>query len=151
MNWKFNADEYQENNFQVIPIGDYRVRIAEAEEKKSSKGNDMIQLTLEVSGYNSTVRYYLPLMSDNTAITNQKLGEIFNSFGIANKTMNIKEWVGKVGACRIKHELYNDEERAKVGYFIKRDKQETLPPFASKKVNVSAEMFDVLPAEDLPF
>ena len=33
VNWNFNAADYEETSFKPIPVGDYRVRIAEAEER----------------------------------------------------------------------------------------------------------------------
>ena len=125
--WNFNENDYSENNFSIIPVGDFRVRIANAEETKSKNGNDMVVLTLDVSGYSSSLWYYLVFMPDNPQMTNQKLGQIFDSFGITPGDMNIKNWLGKVGGARVKHEPYNGENTAKVAYFLSRAKVDKLP------------------------
>lgn len=152
--WNFNADDYKENDFAPIPVGDHRVRISKAEEKKSQNGNDMIALTLDVSGHSGSLWYYLVFMPNNPQMTNQKLGQIFSSFGITPGDMNTANWVGKVGACRVKHELYNGENSAKVSYFLTKEKQETLPawsePAGKSSVTGNTNFVDVA-ADDLPF
>ena len=55
INWNFNSNDYEEQSFKPIPVGDHRVRIASAEEQTSKSGNQMIKLVLEVSGYSSTI------------------------------------------------------------------------------------------------
>lgn len=127
ISWNFNANDYEENSFAPLPVGDHRVRIANAEEAKSKNGNDMVVLTLEVSGHSSSLWYYLAFMPDNPQMTNQKLGQIFDSFGITPGDMNIKNWEGKVGGARVKHEQYNGETSAKVSYFLSRSKVDKLP------------------------
>ena len=127
VNWNFNAADYEETSFKPIPIGDYRVRIAAAEEQTSNSGNQMIKLVLDVSGYNSTIWHYIVFMKDNAKLTNQKLGELWNSFGIPQGNFNLNSWVGKVGAAKVKHEDYNGEPTAKIAYFINKDRQDKLP------------------------
>lgn len=127
INWQFNENDYNETNFPIIPIGDVRVRIASVEEKKSQNGNDMLVLTLDVSGHSGSLWYYLVFMPQNPQITNQRLGQIFDSFGIAPGNMNFTSWVGKVGGARIKHEQYNGETSAKINYFLSRSKVDNLP------------------------
>ena len=140
--WNFNANDYDENaGFQPIPIGEHRVRIASAEETTSNAGNPMIKLVLDVSGYNSTIWHYVVFMADNPKQTNQKLGEIFNSFGIQPGNFNVLSWVGKVGAAKVKHETYNGEKNAKIAYFITKDRQEKLPAWQepSNKAEVTGQ------------
>lgn len=148
INWQFNASDYEETSFTLIPIGNHRCRIAEVEETKSKSGNDMIKITLDVSGYNSTLWYYLVFMPDNAKMTNQKLGELWDSFGIKQGDMNFKSWVGKVGACRVKHELYEDENQARLHYFIKRDKQSDLPAWQEPSKNSGMKNESDNPFED---
>jgi hypothetical protein len=127
VNWNFNAADYEETSFKPIPIGDHRMRIASAEEQISNSGRQMIKLVLDVSGYNSTIWHYIVFMTDNQKLTNQKLGELWNSFGIPQGNFDLNTWVGKVGAGKVKHEEYNGEQNAKIAYFIKKDRQEKLP------------------------
>ena len=122
--WSYQRDE--NGGFSTrIPEGRHRIRIKAAEKAVSSKGNDMLTLQLNVSGFAETVYYYLTFLKDNPAFTNQKLTQLFDSF----KDIPDGEfkWIGKVGACTIKHEDYNGNTSAKVGYFIHADKQGDLP------------------------
>ena len=129
VNWKFNAEDYSESNFQPIPVGDHRVRIAEVEEQTSSNGNQMIKLVLDVSGYSSTLWHYIVFMENNPQLTNQRLGELWNSFGIPQGNFNLPSWVGKVGAARVKHDNYEGNVKPKVAYFLAKGRQDNLPPW----------------------
>ena len=152
VNWNFNAADYEEQSFKPIPVGDHRVRIAEAEEKTSANGNQMIVLTLEVSGYGSKIWHNLTLLTNNTKLTNQKLGELWNSFGIPQGNFNLQQWVGKVGAAKVKHEEYNGNTNPKVAYFISKDRQDKLPAWKEPN-SASASTVDFTPVatDDLPF
>lgn len=156
INWNFNSNDYSEQSFKAIPVGDYRVRIASAEEQTSSNsGRQMIKLVLDVSGYGSTIWHYIVFMPDNQKLTNQKLGELWNSFGIPQGNFNLQQWVGKVGAAKVKHEDYNGEPSAKIAYFINKDRQDKLPAWQepnggnANTTNVP-NMAEVI-VEDLPF
>ena len=48
INWNFSSEDYQEQSFKPIPMGDHRVRIASAEEQTSNNGRQMIKLVLDV-------------------------------------------------------------------------------------------------------
>lgn len=155
INWNFNADDYKENDFAPIPVGDHRVRIANVEEKKSQNSNDMLVLTLDVSGHSGSLWFYLVFMPNNPQITNQRLGQIFDSFGIQPGNMNFTSWLGKVGGARVKHEQYNGETSAKVNYFLSRSKVEALPAWqeSAGKASVTgggSTMTEVTD-DDLPF
>ncbi len=127
VNWQFNPNDYSEQSFTVIPVGEHRVRIEKAEEAISQAGNQMIRMVLEVSGYNGKIFHNFVFMQDNQKLTNQKLGELFNSFSIQPGNLNIASWIGKVGAAKVKHENYNGEISPKVNYFISKDRQDKLP------------------------
>lgn len=153
VNWNFNAADYEEQSFKPIPVGDHRVRIASAEEKVSGKGNQMIVLTLEVSGHSSKIWHNLTLLTNNQKLTNQKLGELWNSFGIPQGNFNLQQWVGKVGAAKVKHEEYNGESNAKIAYFINKDRQDKLPAWQEPNKSNSGG-FEAIPTptdDDLPF
>lgn len=149
INWNFNATDYEETSFKPIPVGDHRVRIAAAEEQTSNSGRQMIKLTLDVSGYSNTIWHYIVFMPDNQKLTNQKLGELWNSFGIQQGNFNLQSWVGKVGAAKVKHEDYNGEPSAKVAYFINKDRQDKLP--AWKEPNNASGFTAIADTDDLPF
>lgn len=152
IDWNFNSSDYEEQSFKPIPIGDHRVRIASAEEQTSNSGRQMIKLVLDVSGYSSTIWHFIVFLPDNQKLTNQKLGELWNSFGIPQGNFNLQQWVGKVGAVKVKHEEYNGNTNPKIAYFINKDRQDKLP--AWKEPNKSGGGFEEIPAptdDDLPF
>lgn len=153
VNWNFNAADYEETSFKPIPVGDHRVRIASAEEQTSNSGRQMIKLVLDVSGYNATIWHYIVLLQDNQKLTNQKLGELWNSFGIQQGNFNLQSWVGKVGAAKVKHEDYNGEPNAKIAYFIKKDRQDKLPAWQEMNSGSTTQTSpDFTPvSNDLPF
>lgn len=127
-NWTYDPSQYSEKNFTIIPAGDYRARVADVVEKTFKSGNQGYEITLDINGHNSKVWFYLVLDPSNTQLTNQRIGDFFNSFGITNPAMGTgKQWIGSVGAVRIKHEEYNGENSAKVAYCIARSRQDKLP------------------------
>jgi hypothetical protein len=115
----------------------------------------MIKLVLDVSGYNSTIWHWIVFMPDNQKLTNQKLGELFNSFGIQPGNLNIATWLGKVGAAKVKHEEYNGEMCPKVAYFINKDRQDKLPawvePSNKAELTGQATVTPVPTPSDLPW
>ena len=139
INWTFDNSQYEEQSFKPIPIGEHRVRIASAEEKVSGNGNQMIVLVLDVSGHNARIWHNVTLIANKPEYTNQKLGELFSSFGIQPGNFNLAGWVGKVGAAKVKHELYEGEANAKISYFIGKDRQDKLPAWEepSNKASVT--------------
>lgn len=130
--WAFDANQVEEA-FPLVPIGDYRCRIKSVEEKQSNNGNDMYVITLNISGQTGTVTHWLTLLPDNPGMTNTNLARLWGSFGIPAGTMDSRQWVGKVGACRIKHKPDDSGDlRARVSYFIERKKQDKLPAWVEK-------------------
>lgn len=127
MAWDYKREE---RKFAALPEGRYRVRIREADKAISKKGNDMLVLQLDVSGSTRILYHYIVFMDDRPDITNQRLTEFFDSFkDIPEGDFNMKNWIGKVGACVIKHEEYNGEPRERISYFIRADRQGDLPPW----------------------
>ena len=153
INWNFNSNDYEEQSFKTIPVGDHRMRIASAEEQTSSTGKQMIKVVLEVSGYNSTIWHFLVFMPENQKLTNQKLGELWNSFGIPQGNFDLHTWVGKVGAGKVKHDDYNGSISPKVAYFINKERQDKLPPWKEPSNNSSSVGFGtpVTNEDDLPW
>ncbi len=149
-NWNYNPNHYEERDFSIIPEGNYRVRISDVSEKIFRSGNEGYEIVLDVAGHNSKLWYYLVLNRQNEKQTNQNLGAFFNSFGIANTQLgNGRQWIGKVGGVRVKHEPYNGGMSAKVQYLIRRSKQDDLPPWQDK--GTPAPQSIVINDEDLPF
>ena len=133
-NWTFNPNEYSANEFSIIPTGDHRVRISEvvlhsAETQNAfSSGNDGFEITLDVSGHNGKLWFYLVFDRNDTKKTNQRIGAFFESFGITDYDLShYRGWIGKIGGVRVKHEEYNGADTAKVAFCLSRRNQEKLP------------------------
>lgn len=128
MSWSYKREE---RKFEVLPEGDYRVRIKSAEKSVSKTGKDMLVLQFDVSGSAATLFHYIVFLPDRPEITNRNLTQFFDSFlDIPEGDFDTAHWVGKVGAVHVKHELYNDNPTAKIGYFIAGNKQKDLPPWS---------------------
>lgn len=155
ISWNFDPSQYSEKNFEIIPVGDYRARISEVEVRTFNSGNQGYEITLDINGYNSKMWFYLVLDASNPAQTNQRIGDFFNSFGITNPAMGTgKQWIGAVGAVRVKHEQYNGENRAKVAYCIARNRQDKLSPWQGNASQAPSNGFVEITNEmpgDLPF
>lgn len=153
--WVFDPSQYSEKNFEIIPVGDYRARIADVVEKTFSSGKSGYEITLDINGYNSKMWFYLVLDPSNVAQTNQRIGDFFNSFGVTNYALGTgKQWVGLVGAVRVKHEAYNGENRAKIAYCIARSRQDKLPAWKNTAgaTAVAAPVAEEISIpDDLPF
>lgn len=151
MAWQFKREE---QSFEVIPEGRHRIRIKSAEKAISKNGNDMLVLQFEVSGYSSLLFHYIVFLDDRPEITNRTLTQFFDSFsGIPEGDFNMQNWIGKVGACTVKHEEYQGQERAKVGYFIHKDKQGDLPAWkGADGMEVDAKGYVHVPQDvEVPF
>lgn len=125
MDWNFKRSERQ---FDIIPEGKHRVRISSVEKAVSKNGRDMLSFKFEVSGYSAFLFNNIVFLEDRPEITNRILTQFFDSFkDIPEGDFNIKNWVGKVGACVVKHEEYNGNTQARIAYFIDQKQQADLP------------------------
>ena len=127
MAWNYERNESK--NFTPIPEGKHRIRIKSAEKAQSkNSGNDMISLQFEVSGFSGLLFHYIVFLPDRPEITNRMLTGFFDAFkDIPDGSFDLDSWVGKVGACMVKHEDYNGEPKAKIHYFIKVEDAASLP------------------------
>lgn len=151
-NWTYDPSQYQEKSFEIIPVGDYRARVADVAEKTFKSGNAGYEITLDINGYNSKIWFYIVLDPSNPQLTNQRIGDFFNSFGITNPAMGTgKQWIGNVGAVRIKHEEYNGNKTAKVAYVIARNRQDKLPAWQNGGTAPAPADNGVEIPSDLPF
>ena len=156
--WVFDETLVEERDFELLPVGEHRVRIADVvPEVGKNSGRDMFKMIFDVSGHSGKLFHYLVFMDDKPEITNTNLAQIFDSFGITKGDMNLQNWIGKVGAAKIKHDsnpdYNNGEPSAKINYFIKRDKQANLPEWVEKGKAYSsrpAQKTNVTD-DDLPF
>ena len=145
----FDPNSYEPKTFETIPIGRHRVRVEEYEETHSRQtGKSMVKIKLQVSGYSSRLFIYIV---DNE-YANQNIGTILESTDTMDdvKAEGFK-WsmlIGRIGGVQVKHEQYDGEARAKVAYWLSRDKVETLPPWSEQKQQPSESELD---DSDVPF
>jgi hypothetical protein len=125
--WNYNPNEYTERTFAPIPEGDHRVTINNVVEKIFSSGNEGFEITLDVSGFDSKLWYYLVFDPNDSAKTNQRIGMFFDSFAIRDHDFShFDSWVGKDGAVRVKHNIYNGSKIANVAFCLSRSQQSKL-------------------------
>lgn len=158
MAWEYKREESTSERM-VIPEGEHRIRIKSADKAVSKSGKDMLTLQFDVSGYSSILYHYIVFMPDRPEITNRMLTQFFDSFkDIPEGEFDTSKWIGKVGACKVKHEEYNGKQSAKIHYFINANKQGSLPAWkeptnntnTTATANTTSVEFDV-PIQDLPF
>ena len=159
----YNAEDFNDNAYALIPEGKYRVRIEEAKERTSHSGKDMIELTLAVSGYSSKLWGYIILdQSTPEAVkkTNQTLGTVFNSFNIPHGDLELDHWIGRVGGAKVNHrDGINGEPRANIQYFLYRKEVDKLPAWKNPdgstptvQDNINPDMMDFSGnSEEIPF
>lgn len=160
MAWSYKREEHQ---YPILPEGEYRIRVREAEKVVSKKGRDMLALQFDVSGRNEILYHYIVFLPDKPEITNRMLTSFFDSFkDIPDGDFNLNNWIGKVGACKVRHEEsdYNGgTTQARVHYFIAANKQGSLPawsePSGGRKRNftedsVESGEFMPIPEDALP-
>ena len=160
MNWKFNPENYDPDGFSIIPEGNYRVRIDDAEETISrNSGKPMIKLTLSISGSNSKLWSYTVLddsSEESRKRTDNHLGRIFDSFNIEPGNMDLELWKGKTGGAKVRHRKdENGNVRADIHYFLKRPEVNQLPAWrdnnstsaGSQDFSIENNPFD----DDIPF
>lgn len=129
MAWAYQREE-SDRTFTPIPEGDYRIRVRSADKATSKNGRDMLALQFDVSGSNQILYHYIVFLDDHPEITNRMLTQFFDSFdGISEGDFNMRNWIGKVGACKVKHEEYNGNTNAKIHYFLSGKRKEALPPW----------------------
>lgn len=148
MAWEFKREEQK---FELLPEGKYRIRVKNAEKAQSRNGNDMLVLQFEVSGSSKILWHYIVFLPNNPEITNRMLTQFFDSFaGIEEGDLNMNHWIGKTGACVVKHKPdNNDELRERISYFISADKQDDLPAWNDGEN--SGSTFEQLSDDDMPF
>ena len=139
INWNYNSEDYTARNFALVPEGDHRVRISNVVEKLFNSGNEGFEITLDVAGSESKLWYYLVLDPKESAKTNQRLGMFFDSFDIHDYNLSrYNDWIGRDGAVRVKHGMYNGNKSANVAFCLSRKQQEKFvilktDPFAAPK------------------
>ena len=161
MAWEFKEESTP--SYEVIPVGDYRVKVESVDKKVSSNGNDMLAIKFAVSGRKSYLFHNIVFLQDRPEITNRMLTNFYHAFPqIPMGEFDLNKWIGKVGAVHVKHEDYNGSPQARVHYFIDASKQNGLPAWVepdrsddnkSQQVQATDGFIDVPEGvqEQLPF
>ena len=140
-NWNYNPDHYNaKSNFDILPTGDYRVRIMSAMPTTAKNGTEGLEIDFDVNGHDNHLKLYIWFNPNDVQRTNQKLGQFFNSFDIGPTEQNsCAPWVDKMGAVHVIHSEYKGRTIAKVEYCIERDKQDKLPEWKDDVLNSNFE------------
>lgn len=162
-------DKYKRESGNVIPEGDYLFKIISAEMTKTKKTDkDMLKLELKVSNIGNIMYYYV-VFDDSTpekvSLTNRKLTAIFDAFGINDGDFVLANWVGKIGAGKIKtvtSDNYGDQSQ--IAYFISAKRAASMdlgifkdtasspsPAPAAATAAQSKPMLEPVNGNDLPF
>ena len=115
--------QVEEKKFSVPPIGEYNFIVTEVEKTFSqSSGNPMLKVRLDLQGADGSV-------FDNLVLTDKAMFKVvtfLESIGLKEKGKELSLSIGEAadkavgleGRCKIKHETYNGEARAKVDHYI---------------------------------
>lgn len=121
---QFNGSEVEADSFKVCSLGRHHIRIDKAECTISSNQEPMIKLTLVVeedSDDNGAYLFdYLVWKQDNFGRIATRIAACGYDFKKLKGTMSeiASTMVGWEATVTVKHELYEGENRAKVGYWI---------------------------------
>jgi hypothetical protein len=129
--WEYDGREYTKDDFTLVPEGEYEVRIKEAKEKVSKTGKNMIVMTLnlvELPQYGSLF-YNLVFDPAYPGMTNQRLGRVYDSFGITQGNLDPYTWAGYRGVARVKHREFEGKTRAEVESFAPREDEGDVRPY----------------------
>ena len=118
--------EVEQKEFSVPPIGEYNFMVVSVEKTfAKSSGAPMLKVRLDLQGADGSV-------FDNLVISEKamfKVVSFFESVGVKEKGKELELSIGDAaskaegleGRCKIKHETYNGEVRAKVDRYIVLD------------------------------
>lgn len=128
LNWHYNQENYDQESYSLINQGNHRVRIADVKETMAQNGTEGLEITLEVNGYENKLKHFIWYNRERAAMTDRKLGELFESFDITgDDRKSCEAWVGRMGAVHVVHDEYRGHIIAKVKCCLKRDIQVKLP------------------------
>lgn len=122
MDWDSGiSSEAGDNEYKIPEVGEYGFQVIEFEKTLSKAGKKMakLKIKLDSDGYGCHIYDYLVL----SANMEWKLATFFESLGLKQKgePLNKMPWdkvLGAFGRVKIKHEIYEGEERCKVDRYI---------------------------------
>ena len=122
---KYNKDYDKPMSYELPPVGITNVEITAAEEKLSSKGNDMIAVTMVVEqgnpGAGCRLYDYVVDNPDRPEQASTKMGTILRACGKKPKDefeLIADALVGLKGKVMVSHEEYNGVEKARVRFWV---------------------------------
>lgn len=111
----------------IIPEGPHVVMIISAQKTTSMAGNKMLLVRLAAYGYTQTIYHHIVFMEDRPEITNRNIQQFLDSFStIPEGDFDTSHWKGHIGACYVKHDMYNGELRPKVDRFIPSSRRDEI-------------------------
>jgi hypothetical protein len=124
MAYSYRGSEYKEDFRQVVPEGEQNLMIESVTEKKSKKGNDMVEIILKKDAQHFNIYHYILL--DNEWTT-KNVGDLLGSCGVSTKTDRELVWSSLVGewlTAKVQHEEFQKRTNAVVRYFIQAKKKD---------------------------
>jgi len=136
MNWNFNTNDYDPNKNVLIKEGRHRVRIINVQQIMAKNGNEGLEISLVVNGYDKGLKYFIWYNYNAPVRTNQLLGEFYNSFHIPPEDrQNSNAWNGKEGVVYVTHVMYKGYKIAKVSYCVSSVQQFDVPKWKEEKTS----------------
>lgn len=122
MPYTYDPKDYDpEGGFTLPEIGPHRVRIIEAEERRSKGGNQMMEITAEIiNGAAKGSRLWEYIVYNEYA--GSKFGQILHACGkdpSVKRELKAQMFIGLEGTVQVKHETYEGQKRAKIHYWIR--------------------------------
>ena len=71
MNWNYNQANYNEQSYNLLNQGNYKVRIMSVRETIAKNGNEGLEITFEVDGHNNKLKYFIWYNRDCPANTDR--------------------------------------------------------------------------------
>lgn len=121
-NYKYKKGEHSAS----LPEGKYRCMVMNCEEKTSKAGNDMLEITLRLSGTKANVKYWIVQSGD---YWEDKLNRFFDAFPELEGSLIFSTWRGAMGAAYFKE---GDNGYLEQSRWIYPNQAESLPPFEWK-------------------
>ena len=135
---KLPAEAAGNKEFSIPPVGEYNFMVVDVDKTfAKTSGNPMLKVRLDLQGADGCV-------FDNLVISEKamfKLISFFESVGVKEKGKDMKLSIGdaaleamnREGRCKIKHEEYNGEVRAKVDKYIVLAPKKEPEPFTAEE------------------
>lgn len=139
--------------------GNYRIKIKEVVAGKNKNMNDMLTITLELSGATQTVKHWLTLPKDNDDEQRKNMfwgmiNGFFDSFEGLDFSIAQELWVGKVSGAKIGHQTgtYQGKpvENAVIKKWLSIEEQRNLPAWGGGAAK-EPTLQDSLDEDEIPF